>query len=272
MVDITSYTPGAPTEALHAIWQATLGTNPPYVLPHSKLHALLNYPTARVFVASLSEEVVGWALTYTIRSGCAPDPKSQHLRGGLAVLLVHPNHQKQGIGSTIHSTAIEYLETAVRGSFTLSSPPAKEGAIQLGSAFPRIFPGVPESLQHEAGFFQKRGWNLGERAIDLYGALPPTVELGRFIALAEERGVSFRPATAGDRQEVMEMEYAEFGAFCGWPDLFPIFFDAGREADIYLALREGRVIGATIAAMPGSPAHERLAWPDTLGMSPYKLG
>jgi beta-N-acetylhexosaminidase len=68
-----------------------------------------------------------------------------------------------------------------------------------------------------------------------------------------------------DREAVMALQYAEFGGYGGWPDLFGIFFDAGRPEDLHLAIKDGAVIGATIAAVKGSPAHERLAWPDTLG-------
>lgn len=267
MATITPYEPNTPSDALHAIWQSTLGTNPAYTLPPAKLHALLNYPTARVFLASSGGEAIGWALTYTIRAGCAPDPKAQHLRGGLSAIVVHPDHQRRGFGSALHAAALDYLEDAVRGSFGRSTPPARAGEIQLGSAFPRIFPGVPDTLP-ALDFFGARGWTLRERATDLYGRLPTSVDLTRFTAPAEARGVVFRPATPADGDALMALEYAEFGGYCGWPDLFAVLLSAGRTADIHLAVREGRIIGATVAAMPGSPAHERLAWPDVLGESP----
>ncbi|GMK57685.1 hypothetical protein CspeluHIS016_0405190 [Cutaneotrichosporon spelunceum] len=267
MATITRYSPGESTDALHAVWQATFGADPVRALAAAKIHELLNYPTARVYIAAVSDEVVGWALTYTIRSGCEPDAKSQHLRGGLGALLVHPSHQNQGIGSALHSVAITELEIAVRNSFGLSTPPPDKGSIQLGSVFPRIFPGVPDTPR-EVAFFKNRGWDMSARESDLYGALPTAANLEQFTAPAEEKGVSFRPATAGDRVELIVMEYAEFGEYCGWPDLYPVFFDAGRQADLHLAVRGGKIIGATIAAMPGSPAHERLAFPDSLGTVP----
>lgn len=49
--------------------------------------------------------------------------------------------------------------------------------------------------------------------------------------------------------------------------MFPAFLDAGRAGDIHLAIKDGAIVGATLAAMPGSPLHAGLAWPDTLGES-----
>lgn len=47
--------------------------------------------------------------------------------------------------------------------------------------------------------------------------------------------------------------------------MFPLFFDGGRTDDIHLAVRDGKIIGATFAALPGSPLDKQLAYPCTLG-------
>lgn len=215
---ITPYVPGTPTSALHAIWESTLATlHPAYSLPAEKLHEMLNPPTAKVFVATNNSQVVGWALTYVIRTGSAANESLQHLKGGLSALVVEPAYQRHGVGSGLHAAAIEYLEQEVRGSFALSNPPATEGAIQLGSAFPRIFPGPPDLPCFEGAieFFVKRGWSFkDERTTDFYGPLPTGVDQEAFIKPAREHGVSFRRARPEDRDEVMQLEYREFGTYC----------------------------------------------------------
>lgn len=48
--------------------------------------------------------------------------------------------------------------------------------------------------------------------------------------------------------------------------MFPKFFNAGKAADIHLAIAaDGSIIGATLAALAPSPLHEVVAWPGTLG-------
>lgn len=215
--EITPYEPGTPTDALHALWQSTMAAlHPAYALPASKLHELLNFPTAHVLIATVDSTPIGFALTYTIRSGSAADPSSQHLRGGLPALVVSPSHQRQGVGSALHAAALDYLTSTVRGSFARSTPPATESAIQLGSAFPRIFPGPPDlpAFEPAIAFFSKRGWTFKDgRSTDLYGALPTGVDLEEFIAPARAKGVEFRAATARDEEEIMALQYSQFGSY-----------------------------------------------------------
>lgn len=48
--------------------------------------------------------------------------------------------------------------------------------------------------------------------------------------------------------------------------MFTKLFCAGRAGDIHLAVnKDSQIIGATVAAMPGSPMTDELAWPATLG-------
>ncbi|KAL1408343.1 hypothetical protein Q8F55_005151 [Vanrija albida] len=270
MATVSTYTPGAPTDALHAIWEAGVGAvHAAYSLPAAKFHSLLNAPRAVAHVAAVDGAAVGFALTYLIRVGSAVDKAKQHDKGSLAALIVLPAHRHKGVGSALNDAAVAQLSADVRASFARSTPAPTTGDIQLGSTFPRIFPGLPAipAFDGAKDWLNKRGWSIKDSTnIDLYGSLPNGVDLEKQTETAKSHGITFRAATAEDEAALMELEYGEFGSFTGWPDQFPRFIAAGRAGDIFLALsKKGEIIGATLAAMPGSPVHAQMAWPDLLG-------
>ncbi|TXT13411.1 hypothetical protein VHUM_00778 [Vanrija humicola] len=270
MASITRYTPSAPSDALHAIWEGTVAAlHGAYSLPAAKFHSLINAERAAVHVASVADQPVGFALTYLIPVGSKANKAKQHYRGSLAALVVLPAHQRNGLGTQLNDAAVAQLSADIRASYSLSTPPATAGEIQLGSTFPRIFPGLPALPAFEGAktWLNARGWTIKDsKNIDLYGALPNDVDLEKQTETAKKHGIVFRAATPDDEAALMELEYGEFDAFTGWPDQFPKFIAAGRAEDIFLAInKHGEIIGATLAAMPGSPVHAQLAWPDQLG-------
>lgn len=105
-----------------------------------KFASLLNAPVSRVFQVVVDGVVLGFAITYLIRSGAASNAASQHLKGSLALLAVHPAHQNRGVGVALHTAALQHLEGAVRASLTLSTPRAVSSQLQLGSIFLLVCP------------------------------------------------------------------------------------------------------------------------------------
>lgn len=204
--------------ALHALWQSTVATtHPAYALPASTFASLLSAPLADVYVARSpsSPDPVGFALTYLIRAGGAHNPAAQHYKGSLAALIVHPSHRRQGVGEALHTAALTGLETAVLASLTSSVPVPKEGELQLGSTFPRIFPGLPklDGVEDAKRWLAKRGWDFpGSEAIDLYGRVPTGVDQEQFKKLPASHGVTFRAAVPHDEMKVIEFE-KEFDSY-----------------------------------------------------------
>lgn len=209
----TTYTKGSPSDGLHRVWEDGLASlHGAYSLPQDKFHSLLNAEDAVVFVVQGDNAPVGFAVTYLTRIGMESDPSRQHFKGGLAALVVTPAWQGKGVGTALHEAAMEHLNKAVRESFTKSTPIATKSTIQLGSTFPRVFPGVPTVLPSRP-WFERRGWTFStDTEIDLYGAIPTGLDQEQWKRAAHEHGIVFRPAKADDEAELMAMQKASFSA------------------------------------------------------------
>jgi GNAT superfamily N-acetyltransferase len=212
---VSRYTGGSNRE-LHALWESGVATlHPAYSLPLAKFSTLLAYPTAVIFVARKDDAIVGFALTYTIRSGASTNPAAAHLKGTLSALAVSPSARGVGVGTALHGAAMAYLTTTVRESLARSTPPAAESVIQLGSVFPRIFPGLPalDAFKGSKEWFAARGWTFdADVAIDLYGRIPAPVDQSAFLAKPHGHGLTFRPARPGDEEGIMLLQ-KEFDSF-----------------------------------------------------------
>lgn len=245
---VTAYPRDSPSDDLRALWQATLGRhNNAYSIPPPKFHQILNTDDAKVFVAfadgseptssskspntandsddrpSPSDVVngedgerplgppLGFAVAYLVKVTASTNPDTK-VKGSLGALVVSPEHQGKGIGSALHDAAVSYMEGEVRKSL----PQNTDGSLQLGSTFPRIFPGLPdiEYLQPAKDWFRKRGWTVKDPdAIDLYSPLPNDVNYDPFISEARKHEVEFRQARPADREALMRMEFTEFDSF-----------------------------------------------------------
>ena len=225
---IITWSPSSPISSvsLHHIYQSTIAHDvPAYSLPISKFHSLITAPNSDVVISTLSNAtateadiVQGFAVTYLIRSGSASNVSAQHLKGSLPLLCVAPSYQNQDVGTALHATALERLSTSVKASLSRSDPAAKHSQIQLGSIFPRIFPGLPEGEEFESAkrWFEKRGWSFqADISIDLYQPLrpghPPEVE--GLMAHAKALGITFGPPKETDDEGLLELEKKEFDDF-----------------------------------------------------------
>lgn len=200
---------------------ATAGQVAAYELSLEKFKSLLEVPRAKVFNVQHDGAIKGFALTYLIRNGSSSDPTNQHLKGSLAILAVDPSVQGNGIGSALHQAAVTYLENAVRDSLTLSTPPATKSQIQLGTIFPRIFPGLPEGQEFQQAYdwFTKRGWPLvDELSIDLYQLLTSDYAIStKLMEKPTALGIRFGVPRPEDDQALFALQNEEFSTFTvGW--------------------------------------------------------
>ncbi|KAG7135905.1 hypothetical protein HYQ46_008815 [Verticillium longisporum] len=128
-----------------------------------------------------SDALIAFCATYTTY----PSTLTSNLLGSLALLLVHPHHRRRGIGTALHDVALAQLRRT----------PGVE-ALLLGSAFPRLFAGVPIDAGSK-DWFAKRGWRdsgpaseVSDWTVSFDGAPPhssPVVP-----------GLDFRPCDEGD--------------------------------------------------------------------------
>ena len=208
----------ADIKPIYELYQGTIGRVPFYSLPLAKFASLVVEPRSTIFTASDSASpgsITGFALCVLIRTGSVSSESSQHLKGCLSLLIVDPSHRNRGIGSALHSKAIEFLTEKVVESLPLSKPVPKHGNLQLGSTFPRFFPGVPngEEFDTAASFFKSRGWTYGkEDSIDLYRTVEPgkAIDFTNLTKRAEEAGVTFRSPLPEDEEALHRLQKDNF--------------------------------------------------------------
>lgn len=205
---------------LHALYQHSLAKAvPAYSLPIDRFRFLFSDERCRVFVATdFQEKIAGLALTSLIRSGSESCKSGQHLKGSLVLLIIDPAHQNKGIGSALHDAALDYLRTSIRPSLALSDPVPNEGELQLGSIFPRFFPGVPDGLEFEGAikWFTKRGWKFSQhKSIDLHRGISPgeVIDIESQTRRARENGITFRSPKPEEDEELYDLQRSAFDTF-----------------------------------------------------------
>lgn len=179
---------------------------------------MITTPLTRVFVAENDDKIVGLAITYLIQKGSQWNKAQAYHVGALAALIVDPDHRNLGIGSALHSQALEYLTAKVKESFKLASPEPEKSQIQLGSTFPRIFPGVPAGpgFDEARSWFEKRGWKFGDKqSIDLYQSFPSAqdVDLEGAMKKAKNGGFTFGEPRDEDVEKLYQLQRDNFDSY-----------------------------------------------------------
>lgn len=172
-----------------------------------------------------NDGIVGFALTYLIRSGSQWSKEHAYKKGSLAVLCVSPSHQNKGVGSALHSKALDHLTSSVKESFKDAEPIPQKSQIQLGSIFPRIFPGLPEgakAFDDAKLWFERRGWAFGlTKSIDLYqhfkaGKRDDTEGL---MKKAVDGGFRFGEPGKEDVEGLLQLQKDNFESYTVGPDV-----------------------------------------------------
>lgn len=193
------------------LWKDCLGRKWP--LDASTLSTLLDRPGySKHFVVRnpVTGDLLGLAATYTIILS-----SSQSI-GSLALLMVSPTHRNLGIGLSLHEVAVRHLSNT-HGVVS----------IQLGSIFPRLFPGLPVNIpDDDSDWFAHRGWKFGERYVfdlfmDIDNWLPPDT----ILRPMEAKGVSFSRCTPEQFNALIEFEHRNFGDYPGWVEKYQTLKD-----------------------------------------------
>ena len=170
------------------LWQECLGDNWP--MDAHTLSVMLDRPPpwAKHFVVrdGKTNTLLGFAATYAIQAGAVED---RYVIGSLACLMVLPSRRNLGIGLSLHDHVMKFLKTGV-------DPTLRQA--QLGSIFPRFFPGLPTNIpRRQQAWFRHRGWKLppaGQGTCsDVYADLTSFKVPVEVMRPHQEAGVTFRP-------------------------------------------------------------------------------
>lgn len=161
---------------LLALWRKAL---PTYPLLDEKPDKLLMRENAHHFVVGHGDSLIGFCLLYT-------EERQGNTCGFLAALAVDPKKQGLGVGTALVGACRSWLKE------NFKSP-----RLELGSSFPRFWPGVPTDLPSEVQqFFVHRGFQLNPasaRSVDLYQGILDFQAPEKYVARARERGYTFGP-------------------------------------------------------------------------------
>ncbi|MBE3558063.1 MAG: GNAT family N-acetyltransferase [Ktedonobacteraceae bacterium] len=243
-------------QAVYDLWQTVLGATWPieYTRFRQVLAGSAGSPCPQVqhFVARESGQVTGFAATFTSKRG-------KGLVGHLAALLVDPQQQHKGIGSALHTVALDHL----RSSGT--------SQLHLGGISPRFWCGLPMNLAAALPFFTKRGWEFSEHVFDLVQDLRHYITPEKTWQRMEREHITFETASKKEIGDILAFEAREFP---NWVRHFERCAALDDYDDILVArdhLR--RVVGTLIMYSPRShPERTDVIWQSLLGQNAGAMG
>lgn len=156
------------------------------------------------------------------------------MAGSIPLIMVHPAHQRRGIGTALLAAALDKLRAAGATEVKVASG---------GDDY--IWPGVPHDLTAGVRFFASRGWSRGPDTLDLVADLAryhPPATAGQRAASA---GITLAPTASADAAGVLAFEAATFPSWVRW-------FGAG-DRDILIARDgSGNIAGTLLFEGPGA--------------------
>jgi GNAT superfamily N-acetyltransferase len=156
------------------------------------------------------------------------------MAGSIPLILVHPAHQRRGIGAGLLAAALDTIRAGGATEVTVASG---------GDDY--IWPGVPHDLVAGVRFFASRGWRRSHDTLDLVADLahyhPPAAAAQR----AARAGISLATAAKADAGGVLAFEAATFPSWVRW-------FGAG-DRDVLIARDgSGNIAGTLMFHGPGA--------------------
>ena len=223
--------------AVFALYQACFHDTWP--LQVDAFHAIIShhgdYRAGDHFVIEKNGCIVGFVATQLRRQEDEPA-----LTGGIALLMVHPQWRRKGIGRQLHDQAISHLK-----QFDL-----KHIFLANGSSH-RLWQGIPDNLPTAQAFFHTCGWSDDERSQDLVGDVH---ELKSFAEVTKQRSlpdISIRLAEANDQQAILNFEGREFPH---WKAFYQSSLEENQLDDILIAhSQDGEIIAALLLSDWQSP-------------------
>lgn len=240
------------TPAVHNLWLSCLP--PRFHLEQWDLASLLTrdgYAMHHVVRDPASRTVLGFSASYLTFA----DGVGERLLGSVAVILVREGHRGRGIGTALHSQAVQKLRS-VRGV----------GEVQLGSVFPRLLRGVLTEMRgEEVAWFERRGWDVrggevvGDWVVELDGFTPG-------LARADIIFKSCGPAEFDAVLALVERE-ATAGRAPGYFDQYARLKGTFEAQDVIVGVNGASIVACALVYVPrsGAPVAEDLPWAGKVG-------
>lgn len=198
------------------------------------------------WVVESGRRLIGWGLAEIDRGAIGPDPS-----GSVQALLVHPDHQREGIGTAL----AEKIEKRIR---------AEGGTtVRPGGGMWRFWTGIPEDLPGARAFFERRGYAQNYEAVDLFGPLSAGDGSAGGEAVLAEAGVTAAPVTADRVGEVYDLLTREAPS---WRRSYLMLVAAGDAGNVLYFSKGSEGVGCIQTYTPGSRLRgPNLAWEGHLG-------
>ncbi|KAL5332152.1 hypothetical protein BJX70DRAFT_393192 [Aspergillus crustosus] len=280
-IKITPFNINTDLDGIYNIWTASL---PQYPLPKVNLELLLPRRGAHHLIARKQPDSdsdsdadsdsdsppIAFCLTYP--------SQSNPLAVSIAVVAVHPDYQRQGIGSTLLTETLKQLKSKSNPNTNPSSDETTKISISIGSTFPRLWPGIPLDLGDGVlPFFKKNGFTLkdsNERSVDLYQDITHFQLRDEYVARAREGGYSFSPLTEEGYAECLRGQERNFAHNADWVAMYHTLNPASHPNSIMTAYTSsGTQVGWTLMLSPTSAILSRnWAMPATISPNTGLIG
>ncbi|KAJ5155574.1 hypothetical protein N7492_008377 [Penicillium capsulatum] len=254
--NIERFNPERDLNDVLSAWEAAL---PTYPIPAENLEPLISRENAHHFVARVGPKLAGFCLVYSNAHG---NPNTVHI----AVVAVIPEYQGQGIGTSLLTETRSYFRT----QFNIHR-------LNLGSSFPRFWPGVPRDLgQKVQDFFIHRGFRLSPpsaRSVDLYQDIRSFQAPEKYMARAHERGFRFAPLQPEDYDACLVGQRKNFSDKSGWVEAYIQLHPERYPSQVMTAFdSEGRQVGWTLMLSPVPELNHIWAFPQLCGPQTGLIG
>jgi beta-N-acetylhexosaminidase len=174
--------------------------------------------------------------------------------GSIMAVLVRPDLQRTGIGSSLLDAALALMKA---GGVRSVGVGAGGGA--------NFWSGVPTDLPGALAFFEKHGWKYEETLCDMTVDLAPYVTPPLVMDRVVDQGITIAHPGAADAADLVAYEAGDFPY---WLDFLRARLDRGEYSGILAARdRDGKVCGTVFADAPS----EDFVWQRIIGR-PGELG
>ncbi len=180
-------------------------------------------------------------------------------KGCLSLLMVHHRYQRKGVGSALHHTALDFYRDQ------------NIDEIMLGAGSPGFWQGVPFNLPDAAAFFQRQGWTMGGRSIDMVQHLHGYRMPGEIRTRKGLENIALRPVTPSETPEMLDFVRREFP---GWLGVYQGIAELGDLQDIVIGREnDGPIIASIIIYTSAShPSRTDVLWTEVLGADAGAFG